>query len=595
MSIHINCEQSNLDAEAQFNRRRSSQVAPWTNPKFPDPRAAPLKMPNFPLSPDSIVSSESLSGTDPDISTIPFIHQHLPQYHAIRERLRNYFAKRNRVEQLTKRPWIFLLQFIKLGLITTMAITLSNNNYGIKTAVAEIKETISNLLIPEYADDGVDKVYSFEELDNITITAVGEYFCLSELAISLLGYPNGLDPEYPPPVQVEITHYAEVSIDQNWNVTWNATILTHKETIQCPLCDYQCVLNEAEKFSVKPFEQGLLQYRFQFQLHLLLMRYLSKPHSVNITYHLIFSNSMETGLELDTLMDYELMIKTSPVGGGDTSDSLFDDNTAYYCYIILDISVILISLVSTCAIIRRVSFAYTLYIATRDFIENTYKRHLNHAEKWSFVNYWYICIMIADMLILVSAVLKTLIDINVEYYFDMCTLLLGCGLWLSYLGLLRYLTFSKHYSAIINTIVVAMPHLARFMICVIVVSLAYVLCGWLVLSPYNMKFSTFWLTLETLFSLLNGDDMFNTFIMVETTNSVPTQRAIYIFSKIYLYSYVCFFIYVVLSVCIAMIEDAYDVVSKYRNESCPWFQDPRLFGEFATSWEDYICRDRGVN
>ena len=40
------------------------------------------------------------------------------------------------------------LQFIKLGLITTMAITLSNNNYGIKTAVAEIKETISNLLIP---------------------------------------------------------------------------------------------------------------------------------------------------------------------------------------------------------------------------------------------------------------------------------------------------------------------------------------------------------------------------------------------------------------------------------------------------------------
>ena len=78
---------------------------------------------------------------------------------------------------------------------------------------------------------------------------------------------------------------------------------------------------------------------------------------------------METGLELDTLMDYELMIKTSPVGGGDTSDSLFDDNTAYYCYIILDISVILISLVSTCAIIRRVSFAYTLYIATRDFIE----------------------------------------------------------------------------------------------------------------------------------------------------------------------------------------------------------------------------------
>ena len=46
------------------------------------------------------------------------------------------------------------------------------------------------------------KVYSFNHLENITINALGEYFCLADTAISLLGYPNGIDPEYPPAVEV---------------------------------------------------------------------------------------------------------------------------------------------------------------------------------------------------------------------------------------------------------------------------------------------------------------------------------------------------------------------------------------------------------
>ena len=39
----------------------------------------------------------------------------------------------------------------------------------------------------------------------------------------------------------------------------------------------------------------------------------------------------------------------------------------------------------------------------------------------------------------------------------------------------------------------------------------YTFCGWLVFAPYHFKFTTLSSTSETLFSLVNGDDMFATF------------------------------------------------------------------------------------
>ena len=55
----------------------------------------------------------------------------------------------------------------------------------------------------------------------------------------------------------------------------------------------------------------------------------------------------------------------------------------------------------------------------------TYKRRLNKREKHLFVNYWFVCILLADMLLFTAAALKLCIDIGTAYNFDMCTLFLG--------------------------------------------------------------------------------------------------------------------------------------------------------------------------
>lgn len=60
---------------------------------------------------------------------------------------------------------------------------------------------------------------------------------------------------------------------------------------------------------------------------------------------------------------------------------------------------------------------------------------------------------------------------------------------------------------------------------------------------------------ECLFSLVNGDDMFNTYAMMS-----ESSKAAWIFSKIYLYIFIALFIYVVLSVFISLISDTYETL-----------------------------------
>ena len=66
------------------------------------------------------------------------------------------------------------------------------------------------------------------------------------------------------------------------------------------------------------------------------------------------------------------------------------------------------------------------------------------------------------------------------------------------------------------------------------------------------QFRSFILSSECLFSLINGDDMFNTYTMASNS-----PESVFVFSKIYLYVFVALFIYVVLSVFISLIEDTY--------------------------------------
>lgn len=60
---------------------------------------------------------------------------------------------------------------------------------------------------------------------------------------------------------------------------------------------------------------------------------------------------------------------------------------------------------------------------------------------------------------------------------------------------------------------------------------------------------------ECLFSLINGDDMYSTFLQMRDKSYM-----VWLFSRLYLYTFISLFIYMVLSLFIALITDTYETI-----------------------------------
>lgn len=145
---------------------------------------------------------------------------------------------------------------------------------------------------------------------------------------------------------------------------------------------------------------------------------------------------------------------------------------------------------------------------------------------------------------------------------NLCSVFMGIGNLLVWIGVLRYLGFYKTYNVVILTLKKAFTKILRFLIAALIIFLAYVFCGWLVLGPFQPKFRTLASTSNCLFSL--GDGLFGTLSTIPTRSSM-----LWWFAQIYLYSFIVVYAYVILSLFISVICDAYDTIRMYYEEGFP--------------------------
>jgi len=124
---------------------------------------------------------------------------------------------------------------------------------------------------------------------------------------------------------------------------------------------------------------------------------------------------------------------------------------------------------------------------------------------------------------------------------------LGCGLL--WVNLIAYLSGSGHYYTLIHTLNRAIPRVFRFLVGVVPVFLGYAFFGMLYFGDKSDRFQSFSVSLITLFALLNGDEIRETFMDLVYEHSFVAQ--------VYVYSFVCLFIYVVLNVFIAIVEESF--------------------------------------
>ena len=172
---------------------------------------------------------------------------------------------------------------------------------------------------------------------------------------------------------------------------------------------------------------------------------------------------------------------------------------------------------------------------------------LKWGDKLSFFDLWFVFTIVACTCSCTTSVISLLITGIRGGEVHRLLGSLGCSLL--WVNLVRYLQYNRNYYMVILTIRFAAPRVLRFLVGVLPIMMGYAFFGMAYFGSESDRFSTFGSSMVTLFAVLNGDVIRETFL-----NLFPVYPVI---SQIYLYTFICLFIYVVLNVFIAIVEEAF--------------------------------------
>eukprot|EP00762_Andalucia_godoyi_P002933 ANDGO_04222.mRNA.1 hypothetical protein len=175
---------------------------------------------------------------------------------------------------------------------------------------------------------------------------------------------------------------------------------------------------------------------------------------------------------------------------------------------------------------------------------------------------WRLIIGLMDMWIVFAIVSSLMIFISscflissLAYEFgddEAVALLMGFGCLCSWVNLVRYFEFSPKLYILILTLRRGMPNVLRFVFGVAPVFLGYCIFGTIVFGAYVHAFESIGSSAVTLFAVLNGDRIWDTFADIYNINP-----ALGVISRIYLYTFICLFIYAVLNIFIHIMEEGF--------------------------------------
>ncbi|XP_064120479.1 mucolipin-3-like isoform X3 [Macrobrachium nipponense] len=541
----------------------------------------------------------------------------------MRRRLKFFFM--NPVEKWHARrrfPWKLMLQIIKIVVITAQLCLFAQQRYNHVNYLWDTKISFSHLFIQGWDTsrevqvyppaDGPLAVYKKSDFFDYLDYAIRTFSRIREEAIGsyVYDYENGT---VVPPVLC-ISQYAS----GHAFVKNNSYILNDNITTNC--IDIPPSEANATGWNVKDFLEEknvtfdfdlLLNTDFTFNLRTIKLRVnlpFDTPECYHLTGKVIFNNHDHDG---QILVELDVAARVLECDGAIHLAS--ESSTIKIWRATMNILSIVVCISSLIMCVRALYRGNLLMQATAEFFVRYVGRPLTIDERWEFVNMWYVLICVNDLLIIVGSFLKVGLESKMfhliswrlsspqlcfkeeegsyEGFLDtwnVCSLFLGVGNMLVWFGLLRYLGFFKTYNVLILTVKKCIPNVLRFSICILMVFAGYSLCGWLVLGPYHLKFRSFSSTMECLYSLINGDDMFATF-----SSTSGKDPVVWWFSRIYLYTFISLFIYVILSLFIAIIMDAYETIKKYYRKGFPTSDLMKFINECTEEPSSGIFNDDG--
>lgn len=184
---------------------------------------------------------------------------------------------------------------------------------------------------------------------------------------------------------------------------------------------------------------------------------------------------------------------------------------------------------------------------------------LTFNDKIKLFSYWSLVSIISNFLQLFGSLTNIISVYNflsIDRSSGSIELLIGLGCMSAWVGIIRYMETSEEYSILGRTLLLSMPNVIKTLISTLPVLMGYTFLGVALFWKSN-RFSSATGCLTTLYALMFGDMVYDTFYDLSLTH--------FFYSQIYLYSFVFFSICVINSLFISVIEDAY-VTAKYTSK-----------------------------
>eukprot|EP01063_Lacrimia_lanifica_P022652 TRINITY_DN30189_c0_g1_i1.p1 TRINITY_DN30189_c0_g1~~TRINITY_DN30189_c0_g1_i1.p1 ORF type:complete len:632 (+),score=171.78 TRINITY_DN30189_c0_g1_i1:72-1967(+) len=134
----------------------------------------------------------------------------------------------------------------------------------------------------------------------------------------------------------------------------------------------------------------------------------------------------------------------------------------------------------------------------------------------------------------------------------------GIGVLLVWVVVLSHLENQPRFYLLIKTLFRGTPKAFRFIAGCFPIMVGYATMGTVVFGGYTDSFSTLDGSFVTLFCVMNGDMIDDTFAATFFEGSLYLM----VFSRLYIYSYIALFIYAILNILLAILEDAYFQVKR---------------------------------
>ena len=470
----------------------------------------------------------------------------------MRQELRFHFMnpfEKMQYRERRRMPWKLIFQVLQVLAITIQLWTFSQSKFSVASFLSQNSATFNRYFVLGSSSDREDyAIYTVDGLQESITHAIDRYYCIQNK--SLGPYDYSLANGSVPLIKLCLNKY-KYGIIYSYNHSYDFDSTTEDV---CYEINRTNISQAVERYINPSTLDSLIKTQLTFSLSSVYLKAWPNPDCVIFNISIVYDHSDHDG-RVPVVVSHHYDTKGCINLRNDSYDQRFVSANPLNQYGLYDFVIILLCLITSFLCLRSILGTLRKAKRVKRFFIKHFSRSLTVGELWPMFNLWFISLVIGNIFVILGSIWKILMEHKwlEAKQFDWCSLMLGVGVLFGWCSMLRFFSYFEKYNILLLTLRMAIPNVIRFIICILIVYIACCLVGWVVLGPYHSKFRDFLTTSECLFSLLNGDDMYNTFQELRAA-SIPIR----IFCEIYLYVFISLFIYVVLSLFISLISETYE-------------------------------------